>query len=215
MQSYIGITGFTTAGEVLFAQQLIPPDARYQLMIGVLATYKSLRGLPMKEHWAKQTLRLEDIAGIFSAAAGRGTLNFVHYNADVNDRLWFCKDILEITSAVGPPLDGFQINMVWPSLQFLSAFHTLVPGRRRSIVLHVGMKAIEQVGGTPHMVARRLQNHVYLVDHILNKWTHTSLRTKVLRDDSFAHTQWPCTQHLFYTVVLEQVWYNASVHLHF
>ncbi len=164
---YIGINGVMKPQEVTEAIRHFDAPHGRSLMVGTVATYKSLRGIPMKEYWAQQTPSLERVQEIFLAGAGRGALNLVHYSADASDRRWFCKDMLEIVSTIGDSLDGFQLNMVWPSWQFLSAFHTLTPGRRRHIVLQIGNAAVAQVGGRPSMLVRILKSYVDLVDHVL------------------------------------------------
>lgn len=161
---YIGVTGFTEPRQASQALAHFDPPHGRRLMLGVLASHKSLRGIPMKERWAKQTPSLAQAKTMFDAAASRGALNLVHYSTD---EAAHSRDLLDIVSGIGDSLDGFQLNIAWPSPGVLGAFHTLVPGRSRSIVLQVGAAAVVRVGHQAPMLARRLKDYVDLVDHVL------------------------------------------------
>lgn len=162
---YVGITGFTKPEQVRQALGYFDLPWGRRLMIGALASPKSLRGEPMREKWAKQTPLLSEVANIFSAAYGRGALRLVHYSADSDGQA--CRDLLKIVADVGDPIDGFQLNIVWPAPRTLSAFHTLVRDRRRIIVLQIGQAAVERAGGTPDGVAKRLLDYDGLIDYVL------------------------------------------------
>jgi len=80
VKPYIGITGFTKREEVEFALKVFPRNSNRKLMVGVLATYKSLRGIPMKPKWAKQTPNPEKIKDIFSN--DERVINLVHFSTE-------------------------------------------------------------------------------------------------------------------------------------
>ena len=55
---YIGVTGFTTSEEVAAVREVYPDDNPRLLMVGVLATWKSLRNIPVKPKWKRQIAKL-------------------------------------------------------------------------------------------------------------------------------------------------------------
>jgi hypothetical protein len=133
-------------------------------MLGVLASYKSLRGLPMKKRWAEQTPTLEHVAEqLFTGH--RNVLNYVHYSAD--DDAHLALDLVDIAQTVGSTLGGLQVNIPWPSTESLADFHRVMRGRRHSIVLQISEAAVLQAGATPEDVTERLRAYGGLADGLL------------------------------------------------
>lgn len=117
---YTGITGFVSRAEVVAALDALP--AGLTLMVGVLASPKSLRG--ERTRWWRRYPRVEDIAGVFSDDPR--CLNLIHCCADeplgveTIDRLW---------SLGCPDVHGFQFNVAWPkptALRTYSGIHVVL-----------------------------------------------------------------------------------------
>jgi hypothetical protein len=164
MKPYIGITGFTKPEEVAFALNIFPKDGNRKLMVGVLATYKSLRGIPMKPRWAKQTPNPEAIEKIFPD--DERVINLVHFSSEVGQNPSILNDLLKIHELAGPNFHGFQLNLVWPEIQVLKEYKRKV-GFGYQIILQIGQKAIEVVGATPEGVVEKLSYYVDVIDGIL------------------------------------------------
>jgi hypothetical protein len=164
MKPYIGITGFTKPEEVAFALNIFPKDGNRKLMVGVLATYKSLRGIPMKPRWAKQTPNPEAIEKIFPD--DERVINLVHFSSEVGQNPSILNDLLKIHELAGPNFHGFQLNLVWPEIQVLKEYKRKV-GFGYQIILQIGQKSIEVVGATPEGVVEKLSYYVDVIDGIL------------------------------------------------
>lgn len=182
MQSYIGITAFTKVKEVDAARKAFNCPSR-KLMIGVVATYKSLRLQPMKEYWAKQTPHCNDIKYLFTDDPR--TLNLVHYSSDQGKEALMATDMRVIAQNAGRNFHGFQINMAWPDVRELHQYHeaTEVP---HYIVLQIGKDAIS-MEPNPAAIGQRLRDYREVIDAVIvdmsggtgkaldAKWTHMTL----------------------------------------
>jgi len=164
MDPYIGITGFTGSEEVAGALRIFPPAGKRKLMVGVLATYKSLRGIPMKEKWAKQTPKSEDVAHIFLPDSY--ALNLVHLSTEEDQKETLLADMIRINEVAGPFLHGFQLNVAWPQMNQLYTYRATL-GQHHKIVLQIGQKAVEQAGGTAEGVVKHLELYKENIDAIL------------------------------------------------
>lgn len=114
----VGVTGFMARDEVLAALDALPEGLT--LMVGVLASAKSLRG--ERNKWWRRYPRAEDIADIF--VDDPRCLNLVHFapgemgaNAGVVER---------ISALGGPRCDGIQFNGVWPTLMGAAVPRTVI-----------------------------------------------------------------------------------------
>ena len=162
---YIGVTGFVTLEEVHAALDHVPERASRYLMVGVLASYKSLRREPMREKWAKQTPDIEILSGVFpDYYTGKETLHLVHYTGDDET---LCQDLVEIVRRVQYRLDGFQLNLVWPAPAALERFHELTRLSRRRLVLQVSRQATAAFDDDTTLVAQKLRDYHDLVDYVL------------------------------------------------
>ena len=160
--SYIGVTGFSKREEVSAALEAYKGNNR-KLMVGVLATWKSLRGIPMKPIWAKQTPDPQDIKNIFIDDAR--ALNLVHFSTEEGQEHSIADDMLAIHRLGGEHIHGFQLNMTWPSIDQLRTYKEKVSGECY-IVLQIGRHAVESAG-TPFMVSSILTEYRGVVDAIL------------------------------------------------
>ena len=133
-EPYIGVTGFMSALEVEAVLSAVPTDKKYLLMVGVLASNKTLAGGPGK--WPGRYPSAEKIRDIFVIAPK--TLNLIHYAT--YDRVNLSAQLEELAAVGGPFLNGFQLNVCWPNPFDLE----VIARRNLRIVLQIGAKALEQ-----------------------------------------------------------------------
>ena len=164
MKPYIGITGFTKQEEVVSALDIFPQNSNRKLMVGALATYKSLRGIPMKPRWAKQTPNPEAIRSIF--LNDERVVNLVHFSTEEGQEGLVLADMLRIHELAGANFHGFQLNVAWPQINQLDEYRAAM-GRDYRIVLQLGQKAVEAVGGTTQGVVEMLCRYAGIVDDVL------------------------------------------------
>ncbi|MDO8408385.1 MAG: hypothetical protein Q7S95_04140 [bacterium] len=162
---YIGVTGFTDRQQVIEAFFHVPDNAHRRLMVGVLASYKSLRRLPMREQWAKQTPPSDELHSIFFEHPQ--VLNLIHYSADIFVDKELCDDLLALAHHAGSVLHGFQLNIVWPSSIALRDFHRFVRKQKLSVVLQINHGSIALAGGTPVAIVEKLRRYEGLIQHLL------------------------------------------------
>jgi hypothetical protein len=144
---YIGVTGFTHASQVETALSHVPVATPRMLMVGVLATHKTIQGLSGGN--SNRNPKREDIAHIFSE--DWRTLNLVHYCT--RDQSELAAQLWSALQWGGPRCDGLQMNIVWPDAD-------VVRGLRRSkkhvsIVLQINRGCMESCGNSPDKVAAR------------------------------------------------------------
>ena len=156
---YIGITGFMTRYEVLSVLSSYPLHAPRKVMIGVLASLKSLRGEINKR--PMRYPKAEEIKNIFIEHPL--ALNLIHYNTKEPDTL--LSQLLKMTEFGGPNFHGFQLNMAWPVLKTLKLYKKQHP--EKQIVLQVGHKAMELVMKSPSILANHVERYEGFVDYVL------------------------------------------------
>lgn len=129
--SYIGVSGLTSRAEGLAALAAFPSGGR-QLMVGVLASEKTLAG--QKNRYFRRYPRVESIAGIFTDDPR--CLNLVHYGADAPPDGDMLARLFELA---GPLCHGFQFNGAWPYAYDLERLHERAArcGRTLRVVLQV------------------------------------------------------------------------------
>ncbi len=163
---YVGVTGFTNRKQVEDALLAFTHTSR-RLMVGVLASYKSLRGMPLKPKWAVQTPHADTLAELF--VLYNRALNLVHYAADRVDLAHLADDLALVAQYAGLCLDGFQLNVPWPDpdvLRWCRKTRTSFPIPPR-FVLQVSVEAVAEAGGTMEGVASRLAAYEGLADYAL------------------------------------------------
>lgn len=164
MKPYIGVTGFSKPEEVSAVVRAFPKNAKRKLMVGVLATYKSLRGIPIKPKWAKQMPKPADISKLF--LADERVVNLIHFSTEEGQEGSVLDDLFRIHELAGPNFHGFQLNVAWPQVDQLDAYRARM-GWNYRIVLQLGQKAVKAVGGTPQGVVDMLSRYVGVVNDIL------------------------------------------------
>lgn len=142
---YIGVTGFMSRAEVDAVLTAIPAGAERMLMIGVLVSSKTMRGIPNK--WPNRYPSVDQIAGIFPNHPL--ALNLVHFNTkDPNELL---SQMLEVTKLAGENFHGFQLNIKWPDPHILWKYKERYP--EKIIVLQCGETALEEFHWDPIVLA--------------------------------------------------------------
>jgi hypothetical protein len=166
---YIGVTGFTDPKQVEsaignFAFGSSMRRREMQLMVGVLATYKSLRGIPMKPKWAQQTPESRQISGLFDPSPH--ALNLVHFSTEEHlAPMTILGDMVKAMIIGGEHCHGLQLNMVWPDRSVLQTFRDVCGNAR--VVLQIGNKAQEVAGLTPAKIATYVKLYDGLIDDVL------------------------------------------------
>ncbi len=155
---YIGITGFKRRDQV----DAVSPahvDLRRKLMVGVLASAKTLSG----EHNPNgRSPRREDIADIF--VSGSQFLNLVHYYT--TDHTFLEAQLDAAIRWGGGTCDGLQLNINWPDPMVLRGFRRSWPGK--TLVLQLGGRFWPLTDCSADYLAHRaIGRYAGLVDYFL------------------------------------------------
>ncbi len=156
---YIGITGFMSLSDALQVLDAIPENADRLVMIGVLASLKTMRGIQNK--WPNRYPTMDRIAGIFPDHPL--ALNLIHYNTKEKDTL--CDQLVAMTEFGGANMHGFQLNIAWPSLDVLGEYRQKHPTKQ--IVLQIGGHAFEMVNHSPEQLAARVAEYEGITEYVL------------------------------------------------
>ena len=166
---YLGIAGFTSVHEVRsIAGDLYtirpygtPALGGRRLAVGVLASWKTLNGLPAGN--PERYPKIEDVRALLDAAAepvrhyasGLGqtetdgttlpiadrTLRLIHYNSREPD---LPAQVARLCEAAGPNLQGFQLNVVWPKSEEIRDIAQEYPTLR--LVLQINRAMFSNLG---------------------------------------------------------------------
>ena len=167
-QPYIGITGFMNPKEVKSVLNLMPESSNRLLMVGVLASQKTIKGLPNRQ--VNRYPKIGDIMDIFQKHPL--ALNLLHYNTKEKSTLF--EQLVEITELGIKNLHGFQLNIPWPDPEELNKFRSLYPD----------MQIILQVRGSLDYLNSYILEYRGVVDYILldtSLGTGTPLDTDEIR----------------------------------
>lgn len=160
MDPYIGITGFMESHEIETCLRVMPQDSKYRLMVGLLISNKTLRGITNK--WPNRYPvidRFKDLIIDHPLA-----LNMVHFNTKDYDML--LNDLDRIIELSQGRINGFQLNMVWPDPGALAFFKKAHPDKL--IILQVGIKAMQVFENDPKDIANIIvSNYAPFIDYIL------------------------------------------------
>lgn len=156
---YIGITGFMFLNDALHVLNAVPANANRLVMIGVLASLKTMRGIQNK--WPNRYPTMDKIAGIFPDHSS--ALNLIHYNTKEKETLG--DQLIAMTKFGGRNLHGFQLNIAWPSLDVLAEYKKAHPAKQ--IVLQIGEHAFEMVNHSPEQLAARVAEYDEVVEYVL------------------------------------------------
>lgn len=162
--NYIGITGFMNRFQVDALLHNFVPGRYRKLMIGVLASSKTLRG--GRNKWPGRYPAVTDIPWIFSDH--QDALNLIHFATDNPDM--FDSELSMLSNLAGPYLHGFQLNIVWPNpLLIQQALNHIFRIRKREfrIVLQINKKTMDEIENEPGKLVSRLEEYTDIVTDIL------------------------------------------------
>lgn len=160
-KSYVGITGFTSREEVDGVLEALPPESDTLVMVGVLASGKTIYGQPNK--WPMRYPPAEELGSIFSDYAQ--VLNLLHFNTKRVAELLL--DMEHAYELAGPYCHGFQLNIAWPDKAVLSEFRVNARAGHGVIVLQCGANALDQLGRDPARIAHRIAEYEGVIDYAL------------------------------------------------
>ena len=162
MRPYIGVTGFTAQNQVNEALAAVLPQGTRKVMVGVLASGKTIWGVPNK--WPARYPTPDALGGIFTSHGN--ALNLIHYNTKEPDTL--LPQLARTRLLAGPYCHGFQLNIAWPSVEMLrTARKELCPTAPTVIVLQVGNRAFEIVGRSAEKIAEKVASYEGAADYVL------------------------------------------------
>ena len=156
---YIGITGVTCREQVEAIVEMadrIGLPRTHQLMIGVLASYRSLVWGELAD--PHQYVQVEVLNGVF--VNDRRLFNLVHYNSRADGLV---RQLVDLVSRVDCA-DGVQLNIPWPAVSSLRRH------RERAytpVVLQISHRAYCEVGGTPERLVERLRGYAGVIEYVL------------------------------------------------
>jgi hypothetical protein len=148
-----------SADEVKEVLKAVPNGVSRKLMVGVLASSKTIKGIPNK--WPNRYPRAEDIAGIFPDHPA--ALNLVHFNSKEPERL--LDQMLEVTELGGRNFHGFQLNIKWPEVRVLGKYKKRHPDK--ILVLQCGSGALEAAENDPEKVAKAAWIYQEICEYLL------------------------------------------------
>lgn len=158
---YIGVTGFMQREEVEAVLQVFPENSPRKLMVGVLASSKTLSG--QRNKYPERYPPIERIGDIL--IDDPRIINLIHYNTkDTND---LDRQLARMVEIAGPNLQGFQLNIPWPEIPPLQSFREKHPEKK--IVLQIGQQAMEGVDNEPWWIADTIKEYAKngVIDGIL------------------------------------------------
>lgn len=164
MHTYIGVTGFTEAAQVTRALRAVPKNSDRRFMVGVLASAKSLRGIPLKPEWRSRYPEIACIREIFPDDPR--ALNLVHYAPSKKHRKDTSHDLITLSDVIGSRLHGFQINAAWPREADLGVYREC-GYLRQTVVLQIGREAIQEMDSMSMAIAERVNLYGGLIDGVL------------------------------------------------
>lgn len=165
MHCYVGVTGFTEAAQVTRAIRVVPKDPITKFMVGVLASAKSLRNIPLRTQWQSRYPKTEHIREIFPDDPR--AFNLVHFAPGRKHRKELPQDLIAISDEVGSRLQGFQINATWPREHDLAIYREKCGYLRQTVVLQIGREAMEHLEDYPRAIADRVNRYGGLIDGVL------------------------------------------------
>jgi len=157
---YIGVTGFMKKAEVSAALETLdrlPNASAHKLMVGVLASGKTLAGRLNK--WPNRYPNINDIATLFPS--DRRTVNLIHYATD--DRRTLEEQLFTLIRLGGKYLDGFQLNVRWPDPETIKD----ITCNCNRLVLQLGRGALEEAGNDPEFAAKCLDAYEGVITDVL------------------------------------------------
>lgn len=134
---YIGVTGFMNQKDVYAVLNAMPMGTKKKLMVGILASSKTLAGQANK--YPNRYPTMDKIGSI--AVQDPRVLNLVHVaTGGEQDPRALAEMLLKAHDAVGPHCNGVQVNAEWPPFDALVRYRVEHPTAR--VVLQLGPKIV-------------------------------------------------------------------------
>lgn len=148
-----------TRDEVLHVLKVIPENTGRLIMVGVLASQKTIQGIPNgRPNRYPAALKISDIF-----PNDPRVINLIHYNTKEHDTLGY--QLLAITELGGDNLHGLQLNIAWPSPDVLKAYKKVQ--QTKQIVLQVGGRAFKMIDDSPKRLAAKVAEYEGIIDYAL------------------------------------------------
>jgi len=162
MFPYIGITDFETgeqARQMLDFFGRLSPPANRRLMIGVMMSYRTLKGL--KTPWSQVWPPKEKLVEIFiEHPLAYNTLHYADYDGSTTE-----EDLLEAIGFCGDNLHALQLDMIWPDPRMLDAISQSHP--RLDLIMQIGSGAFDYAGGEQEILLYNLKHYREVIDCVL------------------------------------------------
>ena len=176
---YIGITGVTSRGQAQAILDAMPSCTSRQLMIGVLASNKTLAGYPHQQ-WPDRYPPPEELVNIFPDSPR--ALNLLKYETDEVETVF--DQLIELSERCGKFLHGFQLNIPWPDPYMLKAYRGLHPEKR--FILQITGSMCTEMHNDRKAIANRIQcEYDWLAEHIMIDFSYKPrglFNSTVIRD---------------------------------
>lgn len=162
---YIGITDFDHPDQVTRMLRVFNEHrqkrSKRKLHVGVMMSRRTLNK-ETPEDWAVYFPPNEDIPGIFHSDK---TFNCIHY-ADFGNDPMFMENLIKAIACGGAFIDAIQLDMVWPDPALIAgAIHA--SRKQLRVILQVGTKAMDAIGGDYREMIRRLDQYSSVVHYVL------------------------------------------------
>jgi len=164
MHPYVGITGPVTTEEVNaiiseYAAAGYSMSSNHMPMIGFLASYKTLNGLPTEN---RRYPPVGDIPALLTAARGK-VFPAIHYNSREMETL-----SSQLERLFAPVYDAAlcratQLNIIWPPINQLEMVKGTMPGLQ--IIFQLSHKAMD--GRTPAQISTEICKYGKTIDYVL------------------------------------------------
>ena len=152
---YIGVTDFTTIGQVSTAKKLFRPQGPRRLQVGAMMSYKTLHALPTKLGWESVWLNEEQLNKLFVRDAR--VFNVLRYRDITTYPKTTKEDLFEAVRRAGPGIDGIVLDIVLPDARLVDAVKNKFPDLE--IIIQVQPLALERIKRDQAVMRRYLATY--------------------------------------------------------
>ncbi len=165
MLPYIGVTGFMTTEEIEIIGETAGFVPSRPLMLGILASDKTLCGEPNKypNRYPSAGRFYELIQAISKLQRCHRVFSAIHYHTPNREN--FARTIDETLARTGYNTDALQLNIAWPSRAGIYALRSR--HSKLKIILQIGPTAMHMLHNDPERIAEKVQEYDHLVDKFL------------------------------------------------
>lgn len=150
---YVGVTGFMSKDEIIRIMSVFPEESNRLLMAGILASTITLNGGKPERFFG----RYPDVSNISKIVVpNRQVFNVIHFNDKTKDDVKILDQLVELTKHAKGKLDGFQLNISWPSPHIINPF--VATFSYVKIILQIGSGAFKAVDSDPVKMAKKIRD---------------------------------------------------------